>query len=78
MKMTFGNKLGVNVETSENLFDLMPGAIVVESTKELRFGTLLGKVEGTTIKINGVELGIDEAIATWEERYAKIYPFISS
>ena len=75
MKMTFGNKLGVNVETSENLFDLMPGAIVVESTKELEFGTLLGKVEGTTIKINGVELGIDEAIATWEERYAKIYPY---
>ena len=78
MKMSFGNKLGVNINTEEELFDLMPGALVVESKVKLSFGTLLGTVEDTnTIKINEVELNIDDAIAIWEERYAKIYPYES-
>ncbi len=40
MKMAFGNKLGVNVETTEELFDLMPGALVVESREKLSFGNV--------------------------------------
>lgn len=79
MKMTFGNKLGINVNTDENLFDLIPGAIVVESKEELSFGTLLGKVEDTNeIRINDAVLNIDEALQDWEERYAKIYPYNTS
>ena len=76
MKMAFGNKLGVNVETTEELFDLMPGALVVESREKLSFGSLLGTVEDTKeIRINGAVINIDKAISDWEERYAKIYPY---
>ncbi|WP_300394274.1 phosphoribosylformylglycinamidine synthase [Fusobacterium sp.] len=76
MKMTFGNKLGINVKTDEELFDLIPGAIVVESKEKLSFGTLLGTVENTKeIKINDAVINIDKALVDWEERYAKIYPY---
>ncbi|MFK4785696.1 phosphoribosylformylglycinamidine synthase [Fusobacterium sp. MFO224] len=75
MKMSFGNKLGVSVETKENLFDLVPGGIVVESEEKLDFGILLGEVKNSgIIKINDVELSIEEAIKIWEKRYSKIYP----
>ena len=76
MKMTFGNKLGINVDTDAELFDLMPGAIVVETKKKLSFGILLGTVEDTKeIRINGAVINIDKALSDWEERYAKIYPY---
>ena len=76
MKMTFGNKLGINIDTDVELFDLMPGAIVVESKEKLSFGTLLGTVEDTKeIRVNDAVINIDEALIDWEERYAKIYPY---
>ena len=76
MKMTFGNKLGINVDTDAELFDLMPGAIVVETKEKLSFGILLGTVEDTKeIRINGAVINIDKALSDWEERYAKIYPY---
>lgn len=75
MKMSFGNKLGIEIETEENLFDLIPGGIIVESKEKLNFGILLGTVsKNKIIKINNVELNIDDAIEIWEERYSKIYP----
>lgn len=76
MKMTFGNKLGIKLETTEDLFNLIPGALVVESKVKLGFGTLLGNViEEEIIKINDAEITIDKAINDWEERYGKIYPY---
>ena len=75
MKMSFGNKLGINVETEENLFDLLPGGIIVESEEKLDFGILLGEVkDNQIIKINETELSSEEAIEIWETRYSKIYP----
>lgn len=75
MKMSFGNKLGINVETEENLFDLLPGGIIVESEEKLDFGILLGDVkDNQIIKINEAELSSEEAIKIWETRYSKIYP----
>lgn len=75
MKMTFGNKLGIKVDSKENLFDLIPGGIILESKEKLNFGTLLGKVENTgKIKINEAEIKIEEAIEILENKYSKIYP----
>ena len=76
-KMSFGNKLGMNVQNTEiDLFDMFPGALVVESKQRLIFGDFLGIVDDTgEITINDTTFDIDEAISIWEERYAKIYPY---
>ena len=74
-KMSFGNKIGVDAYTNENLFDTHLGSIVVESTEELIFENahLLGKT-GDVIKINGEEFSIEEAINKWESTFKSIFP----
>ena len=76
-KMSFGNKIGVEVKTSENVFDLSIGSIVVESTEEIHDEAfvLIGKtIAADTICINEECITIDHAIAAWCERYNTIYP----
>lgn len=76
-KMSFGNKIGVEVKTSENVFDLSIGSIVVESTEEIHDEAfvLIGKtIAADTISINEECITIDHAIAAWCERYNTIYP----
>lgn len=78
-KMSFGNKIGVNVKTSEALFDISIGSIIVESTKEIHdeaFVLLGSTTYGDTISINEEVIAIDEAIQVWCERYDGIYPMI--
>lgn len=76
IKMTFGNKIGVKIKTDENLFDLMPGDIIVESKEKLDFGILIGEtVEKNMIELNEEKFMIDELIKNWEKRYEKIYPY---
>lgn len=76
IKMSFGNKIGAKIETAENLFNLMPGDIVVESTKELSYGVLLGvTTDERTVELNGESFEIDSLIDSWEKRYSKIYPY---
>jgi phosphoribosylformylglycinamidine synthase len=76
-KMSFGNKIGIDVATKEDLFDILPGSIVVESRKEIADAGFI--LLGTTTKeavlhINGVSLSIEEAIDAWTQRYDTIYP----
>lgn len=79
-KMSFGNKIGVDVKTSEALFDISIGSIIVESTKEIHdeaFVLLGSTTYGDTISINEEVIAIDEAIQVWCERYDGIYPMIT-
>lgn len=69
-KMSFGNKIGYELETAENLYRILPGALVVESKEELDFGTLIGRTAEGTVEI-------DAKIAAWEKRYGKIYPYMT-
>lgn len=76
-KMSFGNKIGVKVETKEPLYDLSLGSIVVESTKEITHPafTLLGTTTSDSrISINDIWMSVDEAVEAWCERYDAIYP----
>ncbi|MEG0841431.1 MAG: phosphoribosylformylglycinamidine synthase [Erysipelotrichaceae bacterium] len=79
-KMCFGNKIGVQLTTDENLYDLMIGSIILESKVELNDANyiLLGKTSATpTITINQVTITMDEAINAWMSRYEKLYPTMS-
>jgi len=76
-KMTFGNKIGIDVTTLEPIFDKLIGSIIVESTKALNVGSavLLGKTTNTAnITINGTTIPIEEAISAWESTFRGIYP----
>jgi phosphoribosylformylglycinamidine synthase len=84
-KMSFGNKIGITFQgkiEDDKLFTPDYGALVLEVKAAEDLAELFGEVEyevlGTTnneeiIKVNGVELAIDEAINAWEKPLEKIY-----
>lgn len=76
-RMSFGNKIGVAVQTDEDLYGFNIGSIVVETTESIQdpHFTLLGmtKVEPEII-LNEEKTKISDAIAIWQKRYDKIYP----
>ncbi len=75
VKMAAGNKLGVDVCTDVDVLGLLPGAIVVESVKELQDDAfiLLGKVSTETIKINDVSVTMEEALQSYLHGFDGIY-----
>ena len=76
-KMSFGNKIGIDVVTNEPVFDISIGSIIVESDKVIEDDAfiLLGTTTDTnSIRINEERINIDDAIAVWCKRYDKIYP----
>ncbi len=79
-KMSFGNKIGIEVETKEDLYALSIGSMVVETNKKIRAENFifLGKtISEATLQINHQVVRIDEAICAWEKRYAHAYPTIT-
>ena len=75
-KMSFGNKIGALVKTDENLFSIAPGSFIVETKENLDFGILLGETtKESKVSINEVEVGISEAVKSWESTLEKIYPY---
>lgn len=78
-KMAFGNGIGAEIVTDENLFAIMPGSIIVESSVELDKGVFknIGKTtEFSELVFNGVGIKIDEAIKASFELFEDIYPTI--
>ncbi|MCK8816673.1 phosphoribosylformylglycinamidine synthase [Natroniella sulfidigena] len=84
-KMSFGNKIGINFAEQvedELLFGPNYGSLVLEVKADTEVEELFKgvnyKVLGTTtaeeaIKVDNMELAIDEAIETWEKPLEKIY-----
>lgn len=75
-KMCYGNKLGVNITTDEDLFDLQYGSFVVETTEKLDFtnAILLGKVTDKDIVINDNMISVEEALQASMNTFEDIYP----
>lgn len=76
-KMSFGNALGVKVNTKEeNLFSLSYGSVVLESKVALDYenAILLGEVTEAGFEINGSRISLLELQAAWEGRYEGVYP----
>ncbi|WP_297486955.1 phosphoribosylformylglycinamidine synthase [uncultured Cetobacterium sp.] len=75
LKNSFGNKMGLDIDTDINLFEILPGDFIVESKDELNFGKFIGKtVNSEELKINGELFNINEMIEIWESKLKKIYP----
>ncbi len=76
-KMSFGNKVGVQIETNEDLYSISLGSLVVESNVELNednFIFLGNTCEEATITINGTQVSIETALVANEKRYLANYP----
>jgi len=81
-KMSFGNKIGVVVPdvSGLELFNPIPGALIVASEKPLEFeqARLLGNTTAEpTIDIENNTIDIEPAIKTWQSQYEHIYPVIA-
>ncbi len=75
-KMSFGNEVGVDIQTNEDLYALSIGSLIVESTQEVDVENfiLLGQTTQQELIINGCTYTIEEAFKANEERYADLYP----
>lgn len=81
-KMTFGNKLGVNVNFAENAenewFKVNYGAFIIETPEKIDYknATLLGKVteEAKIVINNDTVMDLDELIDEWEKPLEKVFP----
>jgi len=77
-KMSFGNRIGVEVTIKESdLFNYGNGSILVESKEILEIPgfELVGKVTGdATLTINGEKITIDEAYEANRDRFTAVYP----
>lgn len=74
-KMSFGNDLGFNITTEEDLFGYRYGSFVVESTETLDFpdAVLLGTVDHQW-RINQQPIDKKKALQAWRKTFASIYP----
>lgn len=74
-KMSFGNDLGFNITTDEDLFGYRYGSFVVESTETLDFpdAVLLGRVDHQW-RINQQPIDKKKALQAWRKTFASIYP----
>lgn len=74
-KMSFGNDLGFNIDTKENLFDYGYGSFVVETEQPLEYpdAILLGRVADEFV-VNGEKLDKVNILAAWRGTFNAIYP----
>ena len=77
-KMSFGNRLGFEINNDVDLFSLKPASILIEATEELSYknaiylGEVTDKFEG---KVNGENIDLEEVETTWLNKLNPIFPY---
>lgn len=74
-KSTFGNNIGVKLNTNIDLFKPLYGAIVLEVDDTLEMGDVIGEtISDETISYGDTVVSIEEAVNAWREPLEHIYP----
>ena len=76
-KMAFGSKVGVAIQTNEDVYGFNLGSIVIETTESIQDEhlELIGILnEDSKIILNDEIVEIEDALNAWTKRYSKIYP----
>lgn len=76
-KMAFGNMIGVEFDkniTNDILFYAPLGSIVLETEEDIEGAVTVGTTGGNALKINGVEISLDEAANVWKTPLEKVFP----
>lgn len=78
-KMTFGNKIGMTIQTTADLFTREFGSFIVVSETPLtdKRCQLLGRTGGNDIIINEHTFAIETLIEWWQAPFNPIYPLVS-
>lgn len=74
LKMSFGYRMGFEVNTDVDLLQLIPSAIVIEHRDEIEGAVELGTVCEKDYLINGIELSYEEAVGAWTKTLESLYP----
>lgn len=78
-KMSYGNKIGAQIEIDDHPAARRPGSILMECKEKIEDENLIyiGKTKKeATIEINGVSLAIEDALHASLSRYESIYPTV--
>lgn len=76
-KMAFGNMIGVEFDkniTNDVLFYAPLGSIILETEEDIEGAVTVGTTGGNSLKINGVEISLDEAANAWKTPLEKVFP----
>jgi phosphoribosylformylglycinamidine synthase len=79
IKASFGNKIGVRVETDLPLFDFNYGSILIESKTEIHFpnAVYLGEtIDEAMIYLNETSKSIDRYINHNQKRFTEVFPIL--
>ena len=78
-KMSFGNRLGFDIDNKEvDFFSLKPASILIETTEELSYknaiylGEVTDKFEG---KVNGENINLENVESVWLNKLKPIFPY---
>ncbi len=78
-KASFGNKIGVDVKTTQSLNEYIYGGIIVESEVELNHqqAIYIGKTnKSNSLSVNNINIEIDEALQANQTRYTDVFPIL--
>jgi phosphoribosylformylglycinamidine synthase len=80
--MSFGNEIGMDIQTHLDLMKFYPAAILVEHTEELiipteihsNFHSLGNTNSSKELILNGITINISEAKKAWKETFEELFP----
>ena len=76
-KMAFGSKVGVAIQSDEDMYGFNLGSMVVEATETINdeHFTLIGILnDQNEIVINDEVVDMADALVAWQKRYSELYP----
>ncbi|MDX9704728.1 MAG: phosphoribosylformylglycinamidine synthase [Weeksellaceae bacterium] len=82
-KMSFGNEIGLEIQTELELMKFYPSAIIVEHSEDLiipneiqsNFHSLGNTNSSNQFNFNGIQINISEAKTAWKTTFSDLFPF---
>lgn len=77
-KMSFGNRIGVDIKGELYFFNLMPASFIVETKEELNYknALLIGKtINEYKIKVCGEIVDLEELEKLWLDKLSTVFPY---
>lgn len=75
--MAIGNKIGIDITSANNLFDINYGSLILVTKDELK-SEILQKIattnNSTNISLNNEKISFDELISLWDNKLSSVFP----
>lgn len=77
-KMSFGNRIGVDIKDELYFFNLMPASFIAETKEEINYknAILIGKtINEYKIKVCGEIIDLEEIEKSWLDKLSSVFPY---